>query len=466
MSQKRWQEALDTLTPLARHHAGPDVDEAYKCLQGFYPGIGLFGFPSGDVCGTWTAPKGWVVKKGQLIGPSGEIIADYFDHPLHLFTYSPSFTGRVTRDELENHLLSDPNRPNAVPFHFRNQYCSFEAEWGFCLPHNRRVALPEGEYQVQIETEFLGTEMRMGLQTHQGELEDSLLLVGHFDHPGQAGDGLIGCLAGHEALTRLGERQTKLTYRMLSTIEIVGSVFYADRCAPRDGVQEALFSAMSGVDAPLVYARSAHERATVDRIMEHLLKHWEGPSECVGFRGAVGNDEIAYDVYGVDIPCGSLMRWPHPDYHTDLDDAASMREDNMESFIRLLQRLIDVLEKNSVLTGKFQGLPQLGHPDIDLYISPGAISGVPEAQGEAAKKLLGKLPDGDARREAENASDRFNTMMTLLPPLADGRHTTLDIAERSGVPFALVDAYTDMWYEKGLLEKNWINPFSQEGENR
>ena len=465
MNQHRWREALNAIAPLARYHAGPDIDEAYRLLQEFYPDTELFGFPSGDVCGTWTAPQGWTVKKGQLIGPEDQVVADYADHPLHLFAYSPSFSGTVTREELEDHIFSDPDRSDAIPFHFRNQYRPWDAAWGFCLPHQLRTSLPSGSYRVEIETEFFDTEMRMALQTHQGELPDSLLLVGHFDHPAQAGDGLVGCLAGHEVLTRLAGRRTKLTYRMLSTIEIVGSVFYAGRRAQNDGVREALFSAMSGVDAPVVYARSARERAAVDRIMEHLLLHWGGPSECVGFREAVGNDEIAYDVYGVDVPCGSLMRWPHPGYHTDRDEATSMRDDHMEAFIRLVERLIDVLEKNAVLTGTFQGLPQLGHPEIDLYVSPGSISGVPEGRDSTADRLLARLPDEVARQEAGNAADRFNKMMTFLPPLADGRHTTLDIAERAGVPFALLDAYTDMWCEKGLMRKEWVNPFD-EGINR
>jgi aminopeptidase-like protein len=239
---------------------------------------------------------------------------------------------------------------------------------------------------------------------------------------------------------------------MLSTVEIVGSVFYAKH--------RGLFSALSGVDAPLKYAKTAKERAQIDRVMAHVLGHIPELTETVGFRQAIGNDETAFDVHGINVPCGSLMRWPYEHYHTHFDSSDKIDEKKMEAFIGVLLDAIEIFEKNSTLTGNFDGLPQLGHPDVDLYLSPGAISGIPEHQTDVVNRLVKRLPNQRSRDAAACASNNLNMMMTLIPPLADGRHTTLDVAERSGVPFALVDAYTDMWKEKALLSKEWVNPFS------
>jgi len=462
MSNYQWRQALEVLTPMARYHSGPSMAEAYRILINYYPEAKLFGYPAGDCCGTWEVPKGWQVSTGKLTGPNGNVIADYNEHLLSVYSYSPSYRGTVTLDELEEHLFSDPDRPDSILFHFRNQYRPWEKQWGFCIPHRIRDQLLEGKYEVEIDTQFLDSEMQMALQTHKGDSDESVLFIGHFDHPCQAGDGLIGCLAGHEALNRLKGCNTRLTYRMLSSVEIVGSVFYAGREARKHCVREAMFLAMSGVDAPLVYASSASECSNVDRIMAHLLKYANEEYSLDSFRGSVGNDEIAYDVYGVDIPCGSLMRWPYQHYHTDSDTAEQIHDEQFESYVQLLLRLIDVLENNAVLTGRLEGLPQLSHPDINLYLSPAGISGVAQTRDPVAEDLLGRLPDDTAREEARCAAPQLNRLMTMLPPLADGKHTVLDIAERVGIPFALVSAYTDMWQEKGLLEKHWINPFVQE----
>lgn len=458
---ERWQQALEELAPLARHHAGPDMDAAYERLISFYPKAKLDSYRPGTYSGHWAVPPGWVVKKAKLFSPAGEVIADYANHPLRLFTYSPPFSGKVTLAELQHHLMSDPERPNAIPFHFRNQYRHWEPEWGFCLTQEERDGLVDGDYYVEIECDFVKSDLRMAIQSHRGEHDDCFLLIGHFDHPGMAGDGLIGCLAGHEAISRMEGRATRLTYRMLSTVEIVGSVFYANNRAHEDAVREGLFSALSGVDAPLKYAKTAKERAQIDRVMAHVLSHILEPAEIVGFRQAIGNDEIAFDVHGINVPCGSLMRWPYEHYHTHFDSADKIDVQKMETFIGALLDVIEIFEKNSTLTGNFDGLPQLGHPDIDLYLSPGAISGIPERQTDVVKNLLERLPDQRSRDSAARASGNLNMLMTLIPPLADGTHTTLDVAERSGVPFALVDAYTDMWKEKGLLSKEWIHPFKE-----
>jgi aminopeptidase-like protein len=166
------------------------MDAAYETLISFYPEAKLDSYPPGASSGHWAVPPGWVVKKGKLLGPAGEVIADYADHPLRLFTYSPSFSGSVTLAELEQHLMSDPQRPAAIPFHFRNQYRHWKPVWGFCLTQEERDALVDGEYYVEIESDFIESDLRMAIQSHEGEYDDCFLLIGHFDHPGMAGDGL------------------------------------------------------------------------------------------------------------------------------------------------------------------------------------------------------------------------------------------------------------------------------------
>ena len=47
--------------------------------------------------------------------------------------------------------------------------------------------------------------------------------------------------------------------------------------------------------------------------------------------------------------------------------------------------------------------------------------------------------------------------------MANGDKTVLDLAEKVGLPFEIVDAYSDMWVRKGLLEKKWVHPF---GDNQ
>jgi aminopeptidase-like protein len=457
----RWRRALDDLWNLNRCHAGTEASLAYRKLAEHYPGTEVFGVRSGERSGSWIAPPGWEVRHARLVGPDGTTLADYDVSKLHLFMYSPPFKGSLSRAELMPHLMSNRNRPHIIPFHFRNQYRHWAPEWGFCLRHDVLENLPDGKYEIDIDTEFTDDRMEMAEQAHRGELDDSLLLVGHFDHPALCNDGLVGCLAGHEVISRLAGRQTRLTYRMLSTVEIVGSVFYAEREAKARKVREGLFVGMSGAPSPFLFQRSSGGAASIDRAMEHVLKHSAPDARIAEFREEIGNDETAFDCAGVNIPCASLLRGRMPHYHSSDDTPDNVHDDKFEEMVDVVLKAIDVLEQNAILQGTFSGLPCLANPEIDLYLNRLYMSGFSVPPNDTARRLIEGLPGESHRREALRWEANMNRLMTLLPALANGRTTTLDLAERSGVPFAVAHAYTELWLQKGLLQKNWVHPFER-----
>ena len=456
---RRWQRLATRLTPMNRGLVGEATETALAELGATYSNFEQVSVAAEDTCQGWQVPPGWEVDSARLYDPSGRIIADCDWHPLHVFIYSPPFSGDIDLDELQGHLMSDPDRPDSVPFHFRNQYRHWDPIWGFCLPHNVRANLPDGKYHVDIRTRFTASPLALGHQIHAGENAESVLLLSHIDHPGQCADGLMGCLAGHEVLERLAGRSTKLTYRMLTTVEIVGTVFYARDYVDSHHLQDALFLEMPGTNAPLVYAQSARGRSVMDRIVGHLLTHRERSCQVVGFRESIGNDEIALDVVGVGIPCGSLIQWPYPHYHTNADSPDKIDPQNFEDYIDLVQDAIDVLEKNARLVPHFKGLPCLAHPDIDLYLVPPRHADPDQEPNGVAARLLSLLPTQAQRASAVEHGKRLAHLRNVIPSQADARTTTLDLAELMEVPFFLVDAYTDLWVQAGLLEKPWHHPY-------
>ncbi|NGZ27887.1 MAG: DUF4910 domain-containing protein [Magnetococcales bacterium] len=456
----RWRNALQELWGLNRVHAGSEMAKAYRLLMDFYPSCQIIGYPSGDRCGSWVAPLAWEVNKARLLDPQGKVLCDWHEQKLSVFTYSPPFMGQVSRSELEEHLFSIPGQPERTPFHFRNQYRQWEQQWGFCLPHKIRENLPEGNYTVEMDTSLSPGMMEMVEQVHEGESTDSLLLIGHFDHPQMCNDGLVGCLAGHEAVSRLAGRRTHLTYRMLSTVEIVGSVFYAVREAKKRGVKEALFVATSGANAPLVYQSTFYGQATVDRLFRHVLRFAKPDTPVKPFRkGGLGNDEIAFDVQGVQIPCGSIMRAPFSEYHTDLDTPASVHTEQFEEMVDLISEVIEALECHYRLVPRFSGLPCLSSPELDLYLPYPMMSHVVRHGLTMDHPIFaGSQPDLVEKLFTERP-DVFNDLMTALPRMCDGVNTVLDVAERVDLPFRIVERYTKMWEDKGLLERVWTSPF-------
>tara|TARA_Y100000590_G_scaffold469438_1_gene656995 strand:- start:3458 stop:4852 length:1395 start_codon:yes stop_codon:yes gene_type:complete len=455
----RCKKALNDIWHLNRVHVSKEMSQAYRLLKKYFTSLKIFGFETGKKCQGWIVPPSWDVKRGILKDPKGKIIADWNKNKLSLWCYSPPFKGKIKMNKLNDKILSNPKKPNATTFHFRNQYNFWKKEWGFSLPHKIKKRLKKGKYLVDIKTSFNKGKLEMAEDVHLGKMKDSFLFVGHFDHPQMCLDGLIGCLAGHELISRLRKKQTKLTYRMLSTVEIIGSVFYAKYYAKKNKVKQALFIATPGAKQNISYQQTFSKDNEIDKITAHVLKYLNINYKTYDFRkGPIGNDEIAYDVGGTNIPCGSLARAPFDSYHTDFDTPSGVSWKNFEETVLILEEIVHVFENNSILHRNFDGLPRLSSKKFNLYLSPDEASGIKGYSSSFSNSLLNEIPE-KTLKIVKNNTHKFNYLMNCLTNMCEGNKTILDIANHTDLPFRLVENYVNLWCKKKLLRKTWKHPF-------
>ena len=459
VEKNRWKRALLDIWHLNRAHVGTEISLAYRRLKKYYKDINIFGFETGKEVNGWKISPGWDVKKATLSDTKGKIIADWSKNKLSLWTYSPKFKGTVKKKDLLKRLFFDKKRPNRTLFHFRNQYNFWKMEWGFSLPYKIVKKLKAKKYFVDINTKFFKSKLEMAEQVHKGSKKESILFLGHFDHPQMCLDGLIGCLAGHELLNRLRKKQTRLTYRMLSTVEIIGSVFYAKYHAKKNKVKQALFIACPGANQKIGYQQTFSKNNQIDEVTKHVLKNLNIDFKTYDFRkGPIGNDEIAYDVGGTNIPCGSLMRAPFKTYHTDFDTPSGISWKNFEEAILVLEEIVYIFENNSILYRNFNGLPRLSSKKLNLYLSPEKASGIKGYGSSFNKDLLNDIPDGTKKLIRKN-THKFNYLMNYLTNIREENKTILDIAIHTDLPFRFVENYINLWIKRKLLKKKWKHPF-------
>jgi len=339
----------------------------------------------------WEIPPKWDVTRAD-IHRSGDLIWDGTQHPLGVIALSAPFEGTVSREELRRHLHTvdaDYKNPDAIPFHFRQQYRPWDRDWGFCVPRSVVDALEPGEYDVVIRTEESPGYLDVLEYTHRGETDVTFAFVAHLDHPGMANDDLAGCAVGIELFRRLQDRSTKFSYRLILLQEIIASEYYLHALPAEDLdlMVGSLFLEMLGSGTPLALQASASGESMVDRAVEEALDA-EGVDYRTGpFRSIIGNDEIIWEAY--DVPMPSLSRFPYPEYHTSDDDPEIISPESLETSVRVLEKTIDRLEDQRIVRKNFRGVPATSHPSYDLYVD---TWGSDDPEAHALRRVMDYLP--------------------------------------------------------------------------
>ncbi|MBM9577330.1 DUF4910 domain-containing protein [Leptospira sp. 201903070] len=446
-----YHELIRKISVLDRCHAGPEMEEAYDELVSFYPKSRKIQYPSSEKIYHWELPPYWDCKQAVLTGPDGKNIASKAESNLSVYSYSPSFEGELTLEELKPHLFTNPKKPKSIPFHFRNQYRHRNAEWGFCLPFEIYQSLKPGKYKVKIESNFdYQGKMTQADYSKKGDSPKEIIFMGHFDHPDQVNDGLSGCVASFEVVRRLQDRKTKYSYRAFASVEIVGSVAYLFHEKDiASNLKGGLFLALVGTNEELIYQSSFYNQSRIDRAVKNVLDPRQEKNILYSHREKIGNDENVFDAVGYEIPTGTLLRWPFENYHTSDDNFQNYNPNSTEEMIQKTLEVIDIIEYDAIVIPKFKGIPSLASPEINLYLSPTNIS---QTQDHSAKEKYGSRLTDDILRYVESESDLLYHFMRIVLRLANGKNTILDICEKTKMPFSFAYWYVKQLEEKGLVE--------------
>lgn len=146
---------------------------------------------SGTKVFDWVVPSEWSVKDAYIITPNGEKICDFKKNNLHLMGYSHGIEAELDLEDLQEHLHSLPNLPEAVPY--VTSY--YKRRWGFCIAHNERKRLKKGKYKVFIDAkhndEGVLNYADFIIPSTQ-KSKDEILISTYLCHPSMANNELSG----------------------------------------------------------------------------------------------------------------------------------------------------------------------------------------------------------------------------------------------------------------------------------
>ncbi|WP_262692106.1 DUF4910 domain-containing protein [Kordiimonas aestuarii] len=409
-------KAFDALFPMFRSITGPGLEASIDYFRQFMP-LETEKVPTGSKVFDWTVPPEWHCRRARLWGPAGEVICDTDVSNLSVVNYSEPIDASFSLDELEPHLFSLPDLPDAVPY--VTSY--YKRTWGFCLPHKRRTALKAGKYRVLIESEFRDDGgVPFATCVLPGESEREIMLTSYLCHPSLANNELSGPLALLALYRRLSKwERRRYSYRFVLNPETIGSLCFLSRYHEhlKAKLEAGFIVTCIGGNMPRIrYKASRQGTSSVDTIMRRLhdCKEFSPlPISYTDFTPVGGSDERQYCAPGFNLPMGQLARSAYDEYdgyHNSLDDKTFMDVAGLVKGVDTIENALQLIE----MGGKPVNLSPYGEPQL------GKRGLYPNLNADSTRRT--------STDTVEDGRVRLERMMWILN-LADGRHSVSDMAD-------------------------------------
>lgn len=411
---------ISELYPICRSITGDGVRKTLNLILQHIQ-LTICEVPSGLQVFDWTVPLEWNVRDAYIKNGAGERIVDFQASNLHVLGYSVPVHRRIGLAELRKHLFSDPEHPDWIPY--RTSY--YERAWGFCLPDRQRVALPEDDYEVCIDSTLESGHLTYGEFLLRGRSSDEVLISCHVCHPSLCNDNLSGIAVACSLAQHLSRLDLRYSYRFLFIPGTIGSITWAAiRRSNLDQIKHGFVLTCVGDRGSPSYKTSRRGDAEIDRAWTYVLKQSGGAFDILPF-SPYGYDERQYCSPGLNLPVGCFMRTPHgqfPQYHTSADDLNFVSASSLSDSVTKALTTIDVIEHNR----KYLNLKPFCEPKLGDYGLYGSIGGC-------------------------SASD-FQMAVLWLLNMSDGTNSLLDVATRCNLPWETIKEAVRALSEAGLLK--------------
>ena len=409
------------LFPICRSITGDGVRETLRIVGSQIP-LEIHEVPTGTQVFDWTIPKEWNIKDAYIKNSRGDRVVVFRQSNLHVLSYSVPVRARMSLEELKMHIHTLPDRPDWIPY--RTSY--YQEQWGFCLSQNQLSGMADEEYEVCIDSTLKPGHLTYGEFVIKGVTTDEILLSCHVCHPSLCNDNLSGVALLAFLAKHLRPLSLRYTYRFLFIPGTIGSIAWL--ClneGKTERIKHGLVAACLGDAGISTYKKSRRGNAEIDQAVAHVLKTSGKEYQIIDFF-PYGYDERQYCSPGFNLPVGCLMRTPHgkyPEYHTSADNLEFVGPEGLEDSFMNYLRVIHVLEHNRTYVNR-----------------------LPKCEPQLGKRGLYATVGGSA-----DAATRQQAMLWVLNG-SDGDHTLLDIAERSGMRFEILQEAAELLSGHGLLE--------------
>lgn len=355
--------------PYCRSLTGEGVRQTLNDLrefitQGGGPELQVFEVPSGTKAFDWTVPREWKIREAYIEDEAGNHIIDMKDNNLHVLGYSTPVDKWVSLDELKEHIYTQPDQPDYIPY--VTSY--YKERFGFCMSENMKNSLPEGKYHMYIDSELFDGVLNYAEIVIPGETDEEVFFSTYFCHPSMANNECSGpAVSGELVKYVMSLPQRRYTYRFVYVPETIGSITYLSQGEHISKLQKNTIAGFNlscvGDNRDYSIVESRHADTLADRVLKNVLHyHTDNKYSTYSFLKR-GSDERQYNAPGVDLPVVGFCRskfGEYPEYHTSADDLSLVSPEGLQGAYDVMTQVIDALEMNQSYQVQVLCEPQLG----------------------------------------------------------------------------------------------------------
>ena len=357
----RMYELAGRLFPICRSITGDGFRRSLNIIREEVPEMIVHEVPSGTEVFDWTVPREWNIRGGWIKNMQGETIIDFKDCNLHVLGYSVPIHQTVSREELLEHVYTQPEQPDWIPY--VTSY--YKERWGFCMSERQKQQLTDEEYEVCIDSTLADGSLTYGELIVPGETDEEIFFSTYLCHPSMANNELSGpCLM--TALIKYVQslKSRRYTYRFIIVPETIGSITYLSRNLKtmQQHVKAGFVLSCVGDDRTYSMVSTKYEDTLADHVLENVLRfHYPDYIRYSFMKRA--SDERQYGSAGVGLPVCAFCRskyHEYPEYHTSADDLSVISPEGLQGSYEVMVKVIDALEHNRHYCMTVPCEPQLG----------------------------------------------------------------------------------------------------------
>jgi aminopeptidase-like protein len=429
------ESLFNALFPIPRSITGVGYRRSLQILSRYVP-FEILKTPSGAHVFDWTVPDEWAIDEAYLLDPDGRRVVDFHENNLTVVNYSTPVDRVLDLNELQPHLHSIPEHPAWVPY--VTSY--YSKNWGFCLPHARRVSLKTGNYRAVIRSSFTRGSVDCGYCHLRGGTTGKLVLLSSYlCHPSMANNELSGPIILAALYNRLARwPRRRFDYLFVINPETIGSICFLHAFGKELSARMQaglVLTCLGGPAKSLSYKPSRMDRSSLDRLFQQLEK--EGRCTTRQFDPSDGSDERQYCAGRLNLPVGQIARTTYgkyPEYHTSADN---------KEFVQLDKFVETIDELEAILRTHEHCIPlERVEPHCEIQLGKRGLYPNVNAPSTWSDSSDSIILDGRQQLRA----------ITYILSYADGEADLIDVARMTGIKIDDLCKISAKLHERGLLK--------------